>query len=333
MRCTKTQYLYFYPVLNKMQAKPHIVILATGGTIAGVAPEGAQDTAYTAGVLGVETLIAAVPQLASHARISTEQVANIDSKDMSTALWWVLAARVRHWLAQADIDACVITHGTDTLEETAYFLHLTHASAKPIVMTAAMRPASSAEADGPRNLLDAVRVAADSQAQGRGVMCVLHGRVHAAQHVRKMHTVAIDAFSSGDVKPLAILRDFSVEWTHSAETASAYGEFADAMGPACELPLVPVVLSHAQADGIAVQAYVQAGAKGIVVAGTGNGTIHHVLEAALTHAQAQGVRVVRASRVPVGEVPAMGGRAFEASGELSPYKARVRLMLELAIPS
>jgi L-asparaginase len=314
-----------------MQVKPHIVILATGGTIAGLAVKGEQDTAYTAGVLGVETLISAVPQMAALARISTEQVANIDSKDMSTALWRLLAARVRHWLAQADVDACVITHGTDTLEETAYFLQLTQTSAKPIVMTAAMRPASSAEADGPRNLLDAVRVAADSQAQGRGVMCVLHGRVHAAQHVRKMHTMAIDAFSSGDASPLAIVNNFSVDWSNTAAIASAHGEFADAMGPASELPLVPVVLSHAQADGIAVQAYVQAGAKGIVVAGTGNGTIHHALEAALTHAQAQGVRVVCASRVPVGEVPAVDGRAFEASGELSPYKARVRLMLELAM--
>ncbi|MBU6438475.1 MAG: asparaginase, partial [Betaproteobacteria bacterium] len=169
-----------------MQASPGIVVLGTGGTIAGVAPLGASDAAYTAGVLSVDALVRAAPGLGELAQLHTEQVVNLDSKDMTDAVWCALAARVHHWLARDDVAGCVVTHGTDTLEETAYFLHLVHRSPKPCVMTAAMRPATSAQADGPRNLLDAVRVAASAAAAGRGVLCVLHGRIHAAREVRKL---------------------------------------------------------------------------------------------------------------------------------------------------
>lgn len=311
-----------------MQAKKSIAILGTGGTIAGAAPESAGDALYTAGVLSIESLLAAVPALADAATLHCEQVANVDSKDMSDALWLRVAARVKHWLQRGDIDACLVTHGTDTLEETAYFLHLVHASAKPCVMTAAMRPATSAEADGPRNLLDALRVAAHEASRGRGVLCVLQGRIHAAREVRKLHTQRIDAFSSGDVAPLGEV-DARGELRYVRSAAGEPGAPYTLADELQCLPPVAIVLSHAGVDAAVVRHHVQQGVRGLVVAGTGNGTVHVALEQALRDAQAQGVRVVRASRVPLGEVPALEGRAFEASGELSPYKARVRLQLEL----
>jgi L-asparaginase len=324
--CTKHQLLYFYPAALQMQALRNIVILGTGGTIAGVAHPDSADAAYTAGVLPIDSLVAAVPGLRQAARVQAEQVANVDSKDMGDALWLRLAARVRDWLARDDIDGCVVTHGTDTLEETAYFLHLVHASHKPCVLTAAMRPASSPEADGPQNLLDAVHVAASPHACGRGVLCIMHGRIHAAARIRKLHTSRIDAFDSVGSAPVGRVAAGIVRLDDEPPRSHDWGTHAL---PAA-LPAVPIVLSHAGVDATAVEAHLRQGVRGLVVAGTGNGTMHAALEAALLRAQTAGVRVVRASRVPYGDVPRIEGRPFEPSGTLSPYQARIRLMLELA---
>ena len=302
---------------------PQIAVLGTGGTIAGTATGDPSLRGYTAGVLHVDALLRGIPALSRLAQIHTEQVANIDSKDMDLATWTRLAERVAHWLAQPQIAACVISHGTDTLEETAYFLQLVHRSNKPVVLTAAMRPATALDADGPQNLLDAVRVAVQPQACGLGVVCVLHGRVHAARDVTKAHTSRVDAFSSGDRGPLGEVDGDTLRlWRQPAAEPGA----PFAIPAADAWPRVEILLNHAGADGALVRCLVANSAlqpplRGLVIAGTGGGTVHQQLGAALHWAQQQGVRVEIASRVG----PVRGG----PDDGLNAVKLRVRLLLEL----
>jgi L-asparaginase len=305
-------------------AQAGVVVLGTGGTIAGVATGDPSLPGYTAAVLGVDALIERVPMLQRLARLHTEQVVNIDSKDMDCATWSRLAMRVAHWLAQPEIAACVITHGTDTLEETAYFLQLVHRSDKPVVLTAAMRPATALDADGPQNLLDAVRVAVHPQARGLGVVCVLHGRIHAAHDVTKANPHRIDAFSSGERGPLGEIDGDRLRlWRRpEAEPGAPF-----AVPPADAWPRVDIVLSHAGADGALVHSLLRDDRldpplRGLVVAGTGGGTVHQRLQAALQWAEQQGVRVQIAPRIG----PLRGG----AADGLTAVKLRVRMLLELA---
>ncbi len=174
---------------------PHIALLATGGTIAGTAGSATDTSGYTAGQLGADALIAAVPQLTTLARLSAEQLFKIDSKDMSPPHWLALARRGQELADDPAVDGIVITHGTDTLEETAYFLHITVNTAKPVVMTAAMRPATALSADGPLNLYQAVALACRPAAAGAGVLAVLGDRILPATTVAKRHPSAVDAFS------------------------------------------------------------------------------------------------------------------------------------------
>ncbi len=305
-------------------ARPRIVVLGTGGTIAGTATGDPTLPGYTAGVLSVDALLEGIPSLSRLAQIHAEQVANLDSKDMEVAVWTRLAERVAHWLAQPEIAACVITHGTDTLEETAYFLQLVQRSHKPVVLTAAMRPATALDADGPQNLLDAVRVAVQPQALGLGVVCVLHGRVHAARDVTKASTHRMDAFTSGERGPLGEVDGDSLRLWRRPDTEPG-APFA--IPPADAWPRVEIVLSHAGADGALVrclvgQSALQPALRGLVVAGTGGGTVHQRLREALQWAEEQGVRVAIASRVG----PLRGG----AEDGLNAVKLRVRMLVELA---
>ena len=303
---------------------PHIVVLGTGGTIAGAATGDPSLPGYTAGVLGVEVMLKEVPALGSLAQFQTEQVANLDSKDMTFAVWTRLAERVLHWLAQPSIQACVITHGTDTLEETAYFLSLVLPQDKPVVLTAAMRPATALNADGPQNLLDAIRVATHPDAHGLGVVCVLHGVVHAARDVAKINTHVVEAFSSGERGPLGEIEGQNLRlWRKAPQERGVPFSL-----PAAEAwPRVELLSNVAGADGAVVRCLLSNSAvhprlRGLVVAGTGGGTVNRELEAALEAAAAQGVRVKVASRVG----PLRGG---DDDG-LSAVKLRVRLLLELA---
>ena len=302
-----------------------VVVLGTGGTIAGTAASAADNVGYTSAQIGVAALVAAVPALAGQA-LECEQVAQLDSKDMDHATWQRLAQRVAFHLEREDVAGVVITHGTDTLEETAYFLHRVLAPGKPVVLTAAMRPATALMADGPQNMLDAVVVARHPQA--RGVLAVLGGQVHRALDVRKRHSYRLDAFGSGDVGPVAWVEEGALRvvgpWPHGA--ALGLGRIARA---ADAWPRVDIVLCHAGADGALVQALVALGAKGLVVAGTGNGTVHHAVHEALRSAEAGGVRVLRASRCAEGAVVGAPEGALRSAGELSPVKARVALLLEL----
>ncbi|MBR5381143.1 MAG: asparaginase, partial [Oscillospiraceae bacterium] len=272
--------------------RPRVVVLATGGTIAGCASSAAETAVYRAGVLGVDALLSAVPELRDHAEITGEQLCNIDSKDMTDEIWLRLACRVNAILAADEADGVVITHGTDTMEETAYFLTLTLKSEKPVVLTGAMLPATATGADGPRNLLDAVRVAACPASAGKGVLVVMNGEIHAARDVTKAHTQKIDAFISPTVGRLGVLdADGPVFSGAPLRCHTVRSEF-DA-GP---LPRVDILYGHESDDGALVEAAVRAGAQGIVYAGMGNGSIPAGAEKALAEAAAGGIVVVRSSR-------------------------------------
>jgi L-asparaginase len=304
-----------------------VVVLGTGGTIAGTSATPGDDLHYTAGQLSVVQLLAAVPDvLHGVARpVECEQVAQIDSKDMTHAVWLALAQRVAHHLQRPEVAGVVVTHGSDTLDETAYFLHRVVSASKPVVLTAAMRPATAAQPDGPGNLADALLVARHPGAQG--VLAVVAGAVHGAELVRKVHPTRLDAFGSGEAGPVArvhggrlhLLREWPV-----AEAAPC------ALWPdVLSWPQVELVSSHAGASGAVVQALVAAGVQGLVVEGTGNASVHVVMEEALLAAQQRGVAVLRASRCGEGPVLAKSCDALPSAGALTPAKARIALMLQL----
>ena len=309
---------------------PRVVVLATGGTIAGSSGDPASSAQYQAATVPVSQLVQAVPALADVARVEAEQVAQVDSKDMTFGLWQQLAERVGYWSTQPDVAGIVITHGTDTLEETAMFLHLTQACPVPVVITAAMRPATSLSADGPLNLLDAVRVAASADARGKGVLVVLNQQIHAARDVTKAHTSAVDAFVSPNTGPLGYVQDAYIRFTRSPARREI-----ELLPVPSAWPMVEIVVSHAQPGRVAIDALVSAGVKGLVVAATGNGSVHETLAAALADACGAGVAVVRSSRTGAGHVsipsrPSPRAGMFVSAGDLNPWKARVLLLLALA---
>lgn len=331
-----------------------LVVLGTGGTIAGLAADRQDNVGYTAAQLGVAQLIEAMPASSRPAlQLVSEQVAQVDSKDMSLPVWRQLAQRCLCWLADPQVAGIVVTHGTDTLEETAFFLHLlldaAGPCARPVVLTGAMRPASSLTPDGPQNLLDAMLVAADPQA--RGVMVVFAGTIHDAAEVHKVDAYRIDAFRSGPGGIRGRVEEGRVCWSRAATCAAAPGVQKDAglpgqeppgdcpVAPAWLLqdrpwPKVEIVLSHAGASGLPVDAMLATPAAlrpdGIVVAGTGNATVHETLLAALQRARDAGVVVWRSSRCGSGHTVALADAPFPDSGGLSPVKARISLMLLLA---
>ena len=303
-----------------------VIVLATGGTIAGTAADAGDNVGYTAAQIGVAVLARTVPALAG-LRIEAEQVAQLDSKSMSHAVWRELALRCAHHLARADVSGIVITHGTDTLEETAWFLQRVLAPAKPIVLTAAMRPATALQADGPQNLLDAVRVARLPGACG--VVVVLAGQVMGARDVRKVHPYRIDAFGSGDAGAIGRIEEGELRQFRPWPQAEALGLGVLPPRDASDWPQVEIVTSHAGANGAVVRALCSIGVRGLVVAATGNGTLHHDLEAALLEAQASGVAVLRSTRCRDGRVLGTGHDTLPSADDLTPEKARVELMLGL----
>ena len=322
-----------------------IVVLGTGGTIAGRASSAGDNIGYTAGEVGVAQLLESIGGFQDgRFRLVAEQVAQVDSKDMGFALWQQLAARCAHWLAQPEVAAIVITHGTDTLEETAYFLQAVLDPAKPIVLTCAMRPATALVPDGPQNLLDAMAVASTPGA--RGVLAVCAGNIHGAQDVQKVHSYKVDAFSSGEAGLVGVVEegrvrlfrpwpsaiDFYTENRPPAQVEiarEAIKNIVISAVAASDWPRVEIVLNYAGANGLLVDALVAQGVRGIVVAGTGNGTLHLDLQAALLRAMAAGVRVLRSTRCVFGRVQAMPADAIPDAQGLSPVKARIALLLEL----
>ena len=319
------------------QAKklPNIVILATGGTIAGAAASGTQS-AYTSGAVGIDTMIAAVPGIKDLANIKGEQISSVGSQDMSFTILLTLAKRINALLAQNDVDGVVVTHGTDTMEESAYFLNLVVKSDKPVVLVGSMRPSTAVSADGPLNLYNAVGVAADPQSGGRGVLVLMNDWIHGAHSLTKTSTTAVQTFMS-PLRGLVGVASYGKNdyynnpvWKHTSAS-----EFD--VANVTQLPRVDIIYAYADMPADAIDAAAANGAKGIVIAGVGNGNMNKSSVEAAARAAKKGVVVVRSTRVATGTV----GRNVEvnddelnfvASDELNPQKARVLLMLTLLKP-
>lgn len=307
-----------------------VVVLGTGGTIAGRAASSDDNIGYTAAQVGVADLLGGI-EAPEGVTLEAEQVAQVDSKDMSFDIWQQLARRCAHWLAQADVAGVVITHGTDTIEETAFFLHSVLVPSKPVVLTCAMRPATALSPDGPQNVRDAISVAATQGARGVTVVCA--GAIHAGADIQKVHTYRLDAFASGDAGPVGYVEEGEVRLVRAWPQGGAL-PVVKLFGPAeVQWPRVEIVMSHAGASGAVVEALLQAGGadpvRGLVLATTGNGTLHHALEAAVLRAQDAGIAVLRATRCSSGRILPKTGDLLRDAGALTPVKARIALMLEL----
>ena len=320
--------------VSAAQAKPKIVVLATGGTIAGAQTTQA-DAGYKSGSFSVDDLIKAVPQLKDLAELSGEQVANIGSQTMNHEVWLKLAARCNELLNQKEVDGIVITHGTDTMEETAYFLSLVVKSDKPVVLVGSMRPATAISADGPINLYNGVALAGNPEARGRGPLVVLNDTIHYARETQKMHTTRMDTFASPN-RGIAGMMNTGKAFFYSQNTArhTTKSEFSVAGLKTTDLPRVEIVYSHADLSGETVDLLVGKGVKGLVLAGVGDGNSTDAVIAALEQAAKKGVAVVRSSRVGSGVVDRNvevndDKLGFIAGMELNAQKARILLMLGL----
>lgn len=302
-----------------------IVILATGGTIAGVAHSHAQSD-YKAGVLDIKDLIE--PEMSALAPLRWEQIANIDSADMTDALWLSLAKSVNALLAQDDVDGIVITHGSDTMEESAFFLHLVVASPKPVVLTGAMRPRTAMSADGARNLYNAIALTSDTRARNRGVMIVMNDRIQSARFGVKIHTHNVDAFGAPNGGDMGYIIDGKAHF-YDTYTPARHTRFC--VDTLTQLPKVDILYSYANdGSGVAARALYEAGTRGIVVAGSGAGSIHRAHKEVLEDLMREGLIVVRSTRVASGCVRVSErDLPFIGAGDLNPQKARVLLLLAL----
>ena len=313
-----------------MSTTRKIVILGTGGTIAGLGHADGGSVGYKAAQIGVAQLLQPIAQgcLPGHFAFEVAQIAQLDSKDMDISTWQQLAKACTKWLEQEDVAGMVITHGTDTLEETAWFLQCVLQPSKPVVLTCAMRPATALSADGPANLRDALVCSAHGLP---GVWVAAAGEVHAAQSVRKVHPYRLNAFSSGAAGPAGWVEEGRVRWVTSAQLDREKSAVSAAVWgrDATQWPWVEIVTSTACARAEAVDALVAGGVKGLVVAGTGNGSIHEALQQALRRAVSQGVRVWRSTRCEQGQIVLADGECDPGVTPLSPVKARISLMLAL----
>lgn len=317
-------------------SKEKWVFLGTGGTIAGSATTAGDNVGYTAAQVGIEALLqAALPAGASGPlHWVCEQVAQVDSKDMEFSVWSALVQRCQHHLNDPHVGGLVITHGTDTMEETAWLLHRVLDTRKPVVLTCAMRPATSAAPDGPQNLRDAVAVVTAPGAHG--VLVVAAGEIHGARQVQKIHPYRLNAFGSGDHGPLGWVEEGVVRLAQNWPPAHAQPALKAMKNIAIGMPWprVEIVMSYAGAQGATVDALVRDGVQGLVVASTGNGTLHRALEDALERAQEVGVVVRVASRCPLGHIIAAAGdaaakQALVRVGGQNAVKVRVDVLLAL----
>ncbi|EPH2524404.1 fructose-asparagine asparaginase [Klebsiella pneumoniae] len=306
---------------------PHIVILATGGTIAGSAASNTQTTGYKAGAIGV-TLINAVPEMSKIAHVEGEQVANIGSENMTSDIILQLSKRVNALLARDDVDGVVITHGTDTLDETPYFLNLTVKSNKPVVFTAAMRPATAISADGPMNLLEAVTVAADPDARGRGVMVVLNDRIGAARFVTKTNATSLDTFRAPEEGYLGVVVGGKPQFETRVDKIHTLRSVFD-VRQLKVLPKVVIIYGYQDDPEYMYDAAIAHHADGIIYAGTGAGSVSVRSAAGIKKAQQAGIVVVRASRTGSGVVPPDDSQPGLVADSLNPAKARILLMTAL----
>jgi L-asparaginase len=312
--------------------KPNVVILATGGTIAGAASTSTQ-AGYTSGAVTIDAMLAAVPGIKDLANVKGEQISNVGSQDMSFDIMLTLAKRINQLLDENDVAGVVVTHGTDTMEETAFFLNLVVKSDKPVVMVGSMRPSTAVSADGPLNLYNAVGVVVDPDAKGRGVLVVMNDWIHAAHSLTKTSTTAIQTFMSPLRGVMGVASYGKNDFYNSPVWKHTTGSEFDISG-VTKLPRVDIIFACADMPPDLIDASVANGAKGIVIAGVGNGNMNKASLEATARAAKKGIVVVRSSRVVTGSV----GRnvevnddelGFIASDELNPQKSRILLSLAL----
>lgn len=328
--CAQTQNVIEAESHTAQKNKPHIIILATGGTIAG-SGESQTKAAYTAGEVPVEELLNAVPEIQEKAKISGEQIANIGSQDMNLKTWLKLSNRINEIFENDEADGVVITHGTDTMEETAYFLSLTISSDKPVVLVGAMRPSTALSQDGNRNLLDAVTVA--SSPKSRGVVVAMNEYIFSARDVEKTSTTNISAFYSRNFGPIGMVFDNMVNYYHRNIRQQNLKFNVSKLN---DLPRIDIIYGYADANSNLIDFSVKDDAAGIVYAGVGNGNFNQSTEASLAKAVQDGVMVVRSSRISKGRVTLENEvddekLGFIVSDDLNPQKARILLMLALTI--
>lgn len=317
---------------SMLLAKPTIYILATGGTIAG-AGDSALSGSYTSGTVTVDKLIAAVPQINEIATIKGEQISNIGSQEMNNEVWLKLANRVNELLADKSVDGIVVTHGTDTMEESAYFLNLVIKSKKPVVFVGAMRSGTSMSADGPLNIYNAVNVAMDKNSAGKGVLVVMNDEIHAAREVTKTKTTAVNTFKSVNSGNIGTVNYGIVNYYLAPVRKHTVNSEFSVKGLE-NLPRVDIIFDHEEGTADFVETAVANGAKGIILAGMGNGNPYPSVEKALAEAVTKGVVVVRGSRTGSGST-SVGAEVDDAkygfltADNLNVAKARVLLMLAL----
>lgn len=311
-------------------ALPNVEVLATGGTIAG-AGQSATDTAYTAGKVSVNHLVAAVPQLAEIANVIPKQVVQIGSQDMTDDVWLTLVKTINQDCNK--VDGFVVTHGTDTMEETAYFVNLTAKCEKPIVFVGAMLPSTGLSADGPKNLYNAVVVASTKEAGGRGAMVAMDDKIISARDVIKTNTTAVETFQGANFGTMGYIFNSKVHFANTPDTPHTKDTPFD-VSKLDKLPKVGIVYNYSNVPAEPLKALLDAGYEGIVTAGVGNGNIHKNLFPLLEMAAKDGVAVVRSSRVPTGSATKDAEiddkkYGFVAGQFLNPQKARVLLQLAL----
>lgn len=317
------------------QAKPKVLILATGGTIAGSAATGVQS-GYTSGQVTIDAMVNAVPDAMKLADIKGEQIANVGSQDMSFEIMLKVANRINELAGSKDVDGFVITHGTDTMEETAYFLNLVVKTEKPVVLVGSMRPSTAISADGPLNLYNGIAVAADPKAKGHGVLLVMNDWIHSAQSLTKVSTTAVQTFMS-PIRGLIGTTSYGVnDFYHYPDQRFGKDSQFDVKG-VTTFPRVDIIYADADMKPDLIDASIEKGAKGIVIAGVGNGNMNKASLDACARASKKGIIVVRSTRVATGIV----GRNVEcnddelgliASYGLNPQKSRILLTIALLKP-
>ena len=312
---------------------PNVVILATGGTIAGSGATSTTTVGYKAATVPIQALIDAVPELKKVANVRGEQVFQIASQNMTNDYWLKLAKRVNDLLQQPDVDGIVITHGTDTLEETAYFMNLVAKSDKPVVVVGAMRPSTALSADGPINLYNAVLLAGSKEAIGKGVLVCLNDQINSARDVTKTNTSTADTFKSPELGVLGYIQGNRVAfYRFPARKHTLNSEFD--ISAVDNLPNVEIAYGFENVSRTTVDALAAAGVDGIVYAGVGDGNPSELTEQALADARAKGILIVRSARVGNGIVARNNEvnddkRDFVVSDNLNPQKARILLTIAL----
>jgi L-asparaginase len=312
----------------------NIVILATGGTIAGVSTSITDTANYQAAILPIEAITKDITgPLREIAHISSEQIAQIDSAEMTHQIWLTLAERINVLLSSSEVDGVVVTHGTDTLEETAYFLNLVVKSNKPVVVVGAMRPASALSSDGPMNLYNAIILAASREASGKGVLVTLNNTINSSREVTKTNTSLQDSFKAPELGYIGYLIEGEPHFYRQPTRKHTFMSEFEIEG-LTELPAVEIIYGHVGNLGILSQAAVAAGVKGLVYAGLGNGNMSKMMKNTFLDIQGQGVIVVRSTRVSSGIVTRNGAvnddlSNFIVSDTLNPQKASILLSMAL----